>query len=204
MHVGLTDWPATATAVRFVHDELAERGHAIERFGLCLDRAMGLPPEQRVLARRETGPRLADDEWAHVAALPVQPHLGDHMIGTPASVENAHVALSYTTIAAPIDGRTGIRLVDQGNIVHANDANGLVVITQVQPISAIFTLPQDQLPDVVEAKLKGPLEVTAYSRDGATNICPVSRVSLSCITRGNGRSGLAGACAGVAIGAGGA
>jgi len=94
MHVGLTDWPATATAVRFVHDELAERGHAIERFGLCLDRAMGLPPEQRVLARRETGPRLADDEWAHVAALPVQPHLGDHMIGTPASVENAHAALA--------------------------------------------------------------------------------------------------------------
>ena len=94
MHVGLTDWPATATAVRFVHDELAERGHAIERFGLCLDRAMGLPPEQRALARRETGPRLADDEWAHVAALPVQPHLGDHMIGTPASVENAHAALA--------------------------------------------------------------------------------------------------------------
>ena len=52
MHVGLTDWPATAAAVRFVHDELAGRGHAIERFGLCLDRAMGLPADQRATARR--------------------------------------------------------------------------------------------------------------------------------------------------------
>ena len=55
---------------------------------------MGLPPDQRARARRETGPRLADDDWADVAALPVQPHLGDHMIGTPASVENATAALA--------------------------------------------------------------------------------------------------------------
>jgi multidrug efflux system membrane fusion protein len=85
-----------------------------------------------------------------------------------ASVENARVQLSYTNITAPIDGRTGIRLVDEGNIVHVTDANGLVVITQVQPISAVFTLPQDQLPEVVDAKMKGPLEVTAFSRDGET------------------------------------
>jgi hypothetical protein len=93
MHVGLSDWPATAAAVRFVHDELEGRGYTIERFGLCLDRAMGLPAEQRAGARRETGPRLEDDEWHDVAALPVQPHLGDHMIGTPASVENTRAAL---------------------------------------------------------------------------------------------------------------
>ncbi|MDA0164480.1 hypothetical protein OM076_29690 [Solirubrobacter ginsenosidimutans] len=94
MHVGLTDWPATEAAVRFVHDELAARGHTIERFGLCLDRAMGLPSEQRAAARRETGPRLDADDWAKVAALPVQPHLGDHMIGTPASLENTRAALA--------------------------------------------------------------------------------------------------------------
>jgi multidrug efflux system membrane fusion protein len=85
-----------------------------------------------------------------------------------ASVENARVQLSYTTITAPNDGRTGIRAVDQGNIVHATDTNGLVVITQVQPISAVFTLPQDQLPEVAAAQNQGPLDVTAYSRDGAT------------------------------------
>ncbi len=85
-----------------------------------------------------------------------------------ASVENARVQLSYTSISAPIDGRTGIRMVDEGNIVHASDPNGLVVITQVQPISAVFTLPQDQLPDVVEAQRAAPLEVTAFNRDGDT------------------------------------
>ena len=94
MHVGLTDWPATEAAVRLVHAELAERGHTIERFGLCLDRAMGLPEDQRETARRETGPRLNRDDWAKVAALPVQPHLGDHMIGTPAGLENATAALA--------------------------------------------------------------------------------------------------------------
>ena len=85
-----------------------------------------------------------------------------------ASVENARVQLSYTTITAPLDGRTGIRIVDQGNIVHAADAAGLVVITQVQPISAVFTLPQDQLPDVAAAQNRGQLEVGAFSRTGTT------------------------------------
>jgi methylmalonyl-CoA mutase cobalamin-binding subunit len=94
MHVGLTDWPATEAAVNFVHDELAERGHTVERFGLCLDRAMGLPAGEREAARHETGPRLHEGDWAKVAALPVQPHLGDHMIGTPAGLENTRAALA--------------------------------------------------------------------------------------------------------------
>src|SRR5207237_5590656 len=62
-----------------------------------------------------------------------------------AAVENATVQLEYTTILSPIDGRTGIRLVDVGNIVHANDANGLVVLTQLRPISVVFTLPEQPL-----------------------------------------------------------
>ncbi len=85
-----------------------------------------------------------------------------------ALVENARVQLSYTTITAPIDGRTGIRTLDQGNLVRANDAAGLVMINQVHPISAVFTLPQDQLPPVAEANSKGPLSVAALSRDLAT------------------------------------
>ena len=88
--------------------------------------------------------------------------------GDQASVENARVQLSYTSIAAPIDGRTGIRVLDQGNLVRASDATGLVVITQVQPISAIFPLAQDSLPTVQAAQALGPLAVTAYSRDGET------------------------------------
>lgn len=85
-----------------------------------------------------------------------------------AIVENARVQLGYTTITAPLDGRTGIRMVDVGNIVRANDANGLVVVNQVQPISAVFTLAQDQLPQVADAHAKSPLTVTAFSRDLAT------------------------------------
>jgi multidrug efflux system membrane fusion protein len=89
-----------------------------------------------------------------------------------AAAENARVQLGYTTIVSPIDGRTGIRHVDKGNIVHAADTGGLVVITQLEPISVIFTLPQDVLPRVTAAEAAGtaPLNVTAFARDGTTEL----------------------------------
>jgi len=87
-----------------------------------------------------------------------------------ATVENARVQLGYTTIVSPLDGRTGIRLVDQGNIVHASDVNGLVVITQVQPIAAIFTLAQNKLPTVAAAEAQGPLTVLAHSGDDSSEL----------------------------------
>ena len=87
-----------------------------------------------------------------------------------AAVVNARVQLGYTTIVSPIDGRTGIRHVDKGNIVHAADTGGLVVITQLQPISAIFTLPQDVLPTVTAAQAGGSLAVTAFARDDKTEL----------------------------------
>jgi multidrug efflux system membrane fusion protein len=65
-----------------------------------------------------------------------------------ANIDSARTMLSYTTITSPIDGRTGIRQVDKGNIVHASDTTGLVVITQLQPISVVFTLPQQTLPQI--------------------------------------------------------
>lgn len=80
-----------------------------------------------------------------------------------AAVSNARTMLSYTVIAAPIDGRTGMRLVDRGNIVRASDATGLVTLTQVQPISVVFTLPQQSLPAVNERlRQDGKLQVSAY------------------------------------------
>lgn len=87
--------------------------------------------------------------------------------GDQANIEAAQVQLDYTTIRAPISGRTGIRLVDQGNIVHAANTSGLVVITQLQPISVVFTLPQDELQSVIhemEAS-KAPLIAVAQGRD---------------------------------------
>jgi membrane fusion protein, multidrug efflux system len=82
-----------------------------------------------------------------------------------AVIDNAHVQLGYTTIVSPLKGRTGIRLIDQGNIVHATDATGLVVITQTSPISVIFTLPQQYLPEVLQATRRGALTVSAYDQD---------------------------------------
>ncbi len=87
--------------------------------------------------------------------------------GDQAQVDYAKVQLDYTRITAPIAGRTGIRLVDQGNVVRAADATGLVVLTQVEPISVVFTLPEDAYDDVSAAirASSGKLSVLAFGRD---------------------------------------
>jgi len=88
-----------------------------------------------------------------------------------ATIDNAKLQLAYSRITAPISGRVGLRLVDIGNIVHATDTTGLLVITQLQPISVIFTLPQDQLQQVlVKIRGGGVLPVQAYDRDDTTKI----------------------------------
>lgn len=86
-------------------------------------------------------------------------------------IDNAKLQLVYCRITAPISGRVGLRLVDAGNIVHATDPNGLLVITQFQPIAVLFSLPQDQLPQV-NAKLRAgvQLNVDAYDRDDTQKI----------------------------------
>jgi len=86
-------------------------------------------------------------------------------------IDNAKLQLTYSRITAPISGRIGLRLVDAGNIVHASDSTGLLVITQLQPISVIFSLPQDQLPQV-NTKLRAgtQLVVDAYDRDDTDKI----------------------------------
>jgi membrane fusion protein, multidrug efflux system len=87
-----------------------------------------------------------------------------------AAIDNAKLQLVYCHITSPIDGRVGLRLVDPGNIVHATDANPLLVITQLQPITVIFTLPEDQLNSVTQHMRQGPLQVDAYSRDNQTKL----------------------------------
>ena len=87
-----------------------------------------------------------------------------------ALVDNAKLNLSYCHITAPESGRIGLRLVDPGNMVHASDANPMLVITQLQPITAIFTLPEDQLQTVAQHMRKRALQVDAYSRDDQTKL----------------------------------
>jgi len=88
-----------------------------------------------------------------------------------ATIDNAKLLITYSHITAPISGRVGLRLVDMGNMVHATDTNGLLVITQLQPIATLFSLPQDQLPQVMGRMKKGaPIVVEAYDRDNTTKL----------------------------------
>jgi membrane fusion protein, multidrug efflux system len=86
--------------------------------------------------------------------------------GDEAQINTAKLNLSYADIRSPIDGRLGARLVDKGNLVHANDNAALVMITEVKPIFVSFTLPQDDFDDLREGQNKSPLGVYAYSGDG--------------------------------------
>lgn len=102
--------------------------------------------------------KTVDTQRALVAQLEAQ------IKSDEAAIENARAILGYATVVAPISGRTGMRLVDVGNLVRASDA-GLVVITEVQPISALFTLPQQDLPAINKAAAARALKVEALETD---------------------------------------
>jgi membrane fusion protein, multidrug efflux system len=87
-----------------------------------------------------------------------------------AAIDNAKLQLVYTRVTSPVSGRIGLRLVDIGNMVHAADTNPLLVVTQLQPIAVVFTLPEDVLPNVARHMHSRTLEVDAYSRDDTTKL----------------------------------
>jgi multidrug efflux system membrane fusion protein len=118
----------------------------------------------RLSATNSINKQQLDTQRALVAQLQAQVKLDQ------GAIDNAQAYLNWTTIVAPIDGRTGIRLVDEGNIVHASDATGIVVITQIQPISVLFNLPQQQLGQINKAFARGPLTVEALGPDNKTII----------------------------------
>jgi multidrug efflux system membrane fusion protein len=123
-----------------------------------LDRFELLAPQN--LASKQT----LDAQHALVGQLQAQ------IKGDQANIDNARTQLSYTTIVSPIEGKTGIRRVDPGNNVHATDTGGIVVVTQVQPIACIFTLPEEALPTLNRALEGGTVSVTAMSRDGKSEL----------------------------------
>ncbi len=116
---------------------------------------------QKLVATNYTTAQQADTQKSLVAQLEAQVRQDQ------AQIDTARTQLSYCTIVSPIDGRTGIRQVDPGNIVHATDTTGLVVITQLQPISVLFTLPQQTLPAVANAMRRGTATVLAYAQGAA-------------------------------------
>ncbi|HWK81928.1 MAG TPA: efflux RND transporter periplasmic adaptor subunit [Thermomicrobiales bacterium] len=123
-----------------------------------------LERDVQLTAKQFTTVEQTDDQRTTVQELQGQ------LAEDQAAVRDAETQLFYTQLTSPIDGRTGIRAVDEGNIVHTTDANGIVVVTQIEPISAISTLSQDDLPAVRAALKAGPVPVTAFTTDGATNL----------------------------------
>jgi membrane fusion protein, multidrug efflux system len=123
-----------------------------------LDRYQMLAPKNLI------SQQVLDTQVAQVAQLQAQLKVD------AAAIDNARTQLQYATITAPFAGRTGIRLVDPGNIIHATDTTGIVVVTQIQPISAVFTLPEDAISQVTQAMANGQLTVAALSRDDHTQL----------------------------------
>jgi membrane fusion protein, multidrug efflux system len=87
-----------------------------------------------------------------------------------AAIDNAQTQLSYTTLTAPFGGVTGLRLLDVGNVIHPTDANGLVVVSQIQPISVVFTLPANDIGQVQDAMAHGTVQAIAFDQSGSTKL----------------------------------
>jgi multidrug efflux system membrane fusion protein len=170
------------TAVRFVEGQTVKIGDVLAQidarpYQAAYDQVVAMKGKdaalldnaQRDLKRYQT---LAPDELTSEQTLETQrslvSQLEAQLKADQAAIDSAKTQLDYTTIRSPIKGRTGIRQTDPGNIVHAAAATGIVVVTQVQPISLIFTLPADSLYAVNAAMHAGTLPVTAVSRDGKT------------------------------------
>ena len=131
--------------------QLANARRDMERYAL-------LAPQE--LASKQT----VDTQQALIAQLTAQ------VKGDDAAIENARTQLEYTSIRSPISGRTGIRLVDPGNNVHASDTTGIVVVTQLQPISVIFSLPEESFAQLNDALQRGPVTVTALARESGEQL----------------------------------
>jgi membrane fusion protein, multidrug efflux system len=114
---------------------------------------------------------LAKQDFASKQQLDTQQAMVDQLTaqikGDQAAIDNAQTQLNYTTIASPLSGRTGFRLVDPGNIVHASDTTGIVTIVKLQPISVVFTAPEEAVPEINKALGAGTVPVTALSSDGS-------------------------------------
>jgi len=167
------------TAVAFQEGQHVKKGDLLARidprpFTIQLHQA------QAALARDQAQAKNAQVNFArytalHAQGLATQEQLddqratADQLAGTiksdEAQIENAQLQLAYTEVRSPVDGVTGVRQVDQGNVVHASDPNGIVVVTQLDPMAIVFTLPQDNLPQI-NREIGAGLAIEAYSRDG--------------------------------------
>ncbi len=148
-------------------------------FQAALDQALAKRKQDEALlanAKRDLARDLAllADKAGTAQKADTQQALVDQLAATltadDATIEAASVQLGHATVHSPIKGRTGIRLIDAGNVVRAQDPTGLVVITQMQPVSVVFTLPEQQLQTIRTESEKGPLQVLAVARDNSSRL----------------------------------
>jgi multidrug efflux system membrane fusion protein len=115
--------------------------------------------DQLLLQRQTVPQQMVDQQLAKVNQLKAAVNADQ------AAIDSARVQLGYATIAAPIDGRVGLRQIDPGNIIHASDANPVMILTLIRPAAVIFTVPQKQLFEVREAMRRGPVTTIASDQD---------------------------------------
>lgn len=167
------------TAILFQEGQQVKKGDLLARIDprpfaiqvhqtqAALARDQALAKNAKVNLTRYTA--LHEQGLATQEQLDDQRATADQLAGTiksdEAQIENAQLQLAYTEVRSPVDGVTGVRQVDQGNVVHASDANGIVVVTQLDPMAIVFTLPQDNLPQI-NREIGNGLQIEAYSRDG--------------------------------------
>ncbi|MEI9803181.1 MAG: efflux RND transporter periplasmic adaptor subunit [Pseudolabrys sp.] len=117
---------------------------------------------------------LAQQSFASRQQLDTQQAMVDQLSaqvkGDQATIDNATTQLSYTTIRSPLTGKTGFRLVDPGNIVHASDTTGIVTIVKLQPISVVFTAPEENVGAINDALASGTVPVIALTTDGTKTL----------------------------------
>jgi multidrug efflux system membrane fusion protein len=130
---------------------------------LASDRTEDARAAKLTMSGAGTG-QTADKAKAQVAIMQAT------ILGDQAAVDTAKINLSYTRIIAPIAGRVGLKQINEGAVIHASDATGLVTITQIHPISVQFSLPQDELSDLLAGQAKAPLPVTVHTRDGSRQL----------------------------------
>ncbi len=128
------------------------------------DARLNLERDKDLLAQGILPQQQMDSQRALVQQLEAATQV-DH-----AQIESARLQLTYCRITAPVSGRVGLRLLDEGNVVRSADQTGLLVITQLEPITAVFTLPEDNLPAVARHMTGNPLVVEAWSRDDRTRM----------------------------------
>lgn len=154
--LALIDPRTYQAALDQAHAKLDQDTASLANARLILDR------DVQLVARDFVSVQATDNQKSQVAQIEAQ------IEQDKALIASAETELSYTRITAPIDGRAGILLIDQGNIVHASDPGGIVVLNQIHPIAAISTLPEQEFASIRAALAAGPVEVEALSReDGA-------------------------------------